>query len=98
MVTSLYTADVKLNKTDKDYYPVIAITKPGEFFSPPTSKLYLDTFDMTLTIDGQKLQLSQAEDWRDDIVTVEAWLKKVMPQLLDECDIRFYHRKDLNIL
>ncbi len=93
-----YFGGKRQNKTEKDYYPVGAITKPGEFFSPPTSKLYLDTFDITLTIDGQKIQLSKSGNWKEDIVTVEAWLKKVMPQLLDECDIRFYHRKDLNIL
>lgn len=30
MVTSLYTADVKLNKTDKDFYRMLIIYNPEE--------------------------------------------------------------------
>lgn len=30
MVTSLYTADVKLNKTDKDYHKYLLVVNPTE--------------------------------------------------------------------
>ena len=83
--------------TNKTFYPVLALTPPGDFFSPPQRVLLLDTYDMTLTIGDKKIPLSKDENWDEDMVTVQAWTDLVLPLLQDESAFRFYDRRDLGL-
>lgn len=83
--------------TNKTFYPILALTPPGEHFSPPQRVLLLDTYDMTLTIDDKKIPLSKDGNWDEDIVTVKAWTDLVLPLIQDESAFRFYDRRDLGL-
>ena len=45
MVTSIYTADVKLNKTDKDFHRMIMIYSPDEGVLFVNRGLYVISFE-----------------------------------------------------
>jgi len=87
----------KKSITNKTFYPVLALTPPGEHFSLPQRVLLLDTYDMTLTVDDKKISLSKDESWDEDIVTVQAWTSLVLPLIQDESAFRFYDRRDLGL-
>jgi hypothetical protein len=60
----------------------------------PTTQFVLDTYDMTVTIGHQKIELSQGKMTADDELF---WLTQIFPRVKDEPgfiqDLRFYPRE-----
>ncbi len=85
------------NKTDRNDYPIFALTDSRDYWTVPKPEVMLDSFDMTLTIKGEKIQLPKDSNGIGDFEAEEIWFTKVMPYFEDENDFRPYDRRDLGI-
>ena len=89
-----HAGGVEEGKTEPNFYPVFVLTPPNDWWTiPESSPVILDTFDMRLTVDGEKIQLPVGG--ASDFEAEETWYTKVMPHFMDEIDLRPYHRKDV---
>ncbi|MBI3591779.1 MAG: hypothetical protein HY094_10430 [Candidatus Melainabacteria bacterium] len=82
---------------NKNDFPILVLADAFDWWTKPDSPFYLDTFDMTLTIDGKKIQLPlDSNGFGKDEATV--WYKKIIPLSQNPAkDFRFYHREDLGL-
>lgn len=82
-------------KTDRNDFPLLVLTNALDYWKLD-SPFILDTYDMTLNINGEKIQLSQYSDGTGSEET-DIWYIKVIPYLGDSIkDLRFYQRKELD--
>jgi hypothetical protein len=82
----------------KEDFPVLVMCDALQLGSQPRMDLYIDTFDMTAVIQGQRVGLSQGRMTGDDELF---WFSEIVPRIQDAPgairDLRFYPRASLGI-
>lgn len=87
----------KVGKNNKNDFPVLVIADTLDYWSIPKSPIYLDTYDLTLKIDGETIQLPRSSDGTGEIEN-DLWYNNVIPYIQSTAkDLRFYDRRDLNV-
>ena len=79
-------------------FPVLVMCDALQLGSQPEMDLYIDTFDMTAVIQGQRVELSQGRMTGDDELF---WFNEIVPRIQDSPgairDLRFYPRASLGM-
>ena len=82
----------------KEDFPVLVMCDALQLGSQPEMDLYIDTFDMTAVIQGQRVGLSQGRMTGDDELF---WFSEIVPRIQDAPgairDLRFYPRASLGM-
>ncbi len=82
----------------KEDFPVLVMCDALQLGSQPEMDLYIDTFDMTAVIQGQRVELSQGRMTGDDELF---WISEIVPRIQDSPgairDLRFYPRASLGM-
>ena len=85
-------------KARKEDFPILVMCDALQLGSQPEMDLYIDTFDMTAVIQGQRVELSQGRMTGDDELF---WFSEIIPRIQDAPgairDLRFYPRASLGI-
>jgi len=87
----------KTGKNNKNDFPILVIADTLDYWSIPESPIYLDTYHLTLTIEGETIQLPRSSDGTGEIEN-DLWYNNVIPYIQSTAkDLRFYDRRDLNV-
>jgi hypothetical protein len=82
----------------KEVFPILVVCDALQLGSQPDMDLYVDTYDMSVLIDGQRVELSQGRMAGDDELF---WFSEIVPRIQDAPgvirDLRFYPRASLGM-
>ncbi len=82
----------------KEDFPVLVLCDALALGDQPEMNLMIDTYDMSVAIDGQRVQLSQGRMSGDDELY---WFNTIFPKIQDSAgsirDLRFYPRASLGM-
>ncbi len=82
---------------NKNDFPVLVLTNGFDWWSKPNTPFYLDTYDMTLTIDDEKIQLPLNGNGTGN-EELDIWYNKIILYTENSRnDLRFYDRRDLEL-
>ncbi len=84
-------------KANPNDFPILVLANALDWWTKPESPFMLDTFDMSLTINDQKIQLPQDSNGIQE-EELKIWHEQIIPYLRDsKADLRFYDRRDLEL-
>ena len=82
----------------KEDFPILVLCDALALGDQPAMDLMIDTYDMSVVIDGQRVQLSQGRMSGDDELY---WFNTIFPKIQDSAgsirDLRFYPRASLGM-
>ncbi len=82
----------------REDFPVLVVCDATQIGAQPDLDVYIDTFDMSAHVDGQRVELSKGRMAGDDELF---WMTAIFPRVHDERgkirDLRFYPRASLGI-
>ena len=86
------------HQAKKEDFPILVLCDALALGDQPDLSLVIDTFDMSVVMDGQRVQLSQGRMSADDELY---WFSTIFPKIQDSTgsirDLRFYPRASLGM-
>ena len=83
----------------REDFPVLVVCDATQIGAQPTLDIYVDTFDMTANVDGQRVEFTKGRMTSEDELY---WMTSIFPRVQDETgkirDLRFYPRASLSIV
>ena len=82
---------------NKNDFPILVLVDAFDWWSEPHTPFYLDTYDMTLTVDDKKIQLPLNSDGTGN-EELDIWYNEIILYTLNSrSSLRFYDRRDLKL-
>jgi hypothetical protein len=86
------------HQAKKEDFPILVLCDALALGDQPDLSLVIDTYDMSVVMDGRRVQLSQGRMSLDDEVF---WFSTIFPKIQDSTgsirDLRFYPRASLGM-